>query len=411
MVDNARTIEDPSAMLKDRLDPALAWLDDELRRLDDRGLRRQLTTVEDRRPGEVRVSSRWLHDFSGNDYLGLTRHPDCIDAAQQALCSQGCGSASSRIVIGGIPPHRVLEESLERFTGAACLVFPSGYQANLGMISSLCQRQDTIFSDAHNHASIVDGCRFSGARIRIYPHGRWDVLEEWLSEPEDGRRWIVTDTVFSMDGSLAPVEHLARLGEAHQVPLLVDEAHAMGVLGPGGRGYCAQQGVRPQVLMGTFSKGLGSHGAFTASCDVLAQWLLNRTRSFIYTTAMPPAVVGASAQALAVSDSAEGDRLRRRVLSLANTLRARLREEGLDPTGDGSPIVSLPFEDSTRASVIQARLSEAGYLAWAFRPPTVPLGTSRLRISLSASHSTAQVDGLGETLIRALGSHAPRNHV
>lgn len=389
-------------MAKDLISPAFSWLDDELCRLDAQGLRRRLTPVMDRREGEICFQGRWQQDFSGNDYLGLTLHPDCVEAARKALQRHGCGSGGSRIVTGGVPPHAALEQLLQSFTQEqACLVFPSGYQANLGVISSLCHRQDTIFSDAHNHASIVDGCRLSGARIRIYPHGRWDVLEDWLSDPHDGRRWIITDTVFSMDGSLAPVEQLSRLAEVHQAPLLVDEAHAMGVLGPGGRGYCAQQGVRPSLLMGTFSKGLGSHGAFTASSERVAEWLVNSARAFIYTTALPPAVLGACMQAVALSTSSTGDRLRKRVLATAARLRSHLRGAGLAPSGDGTPIISLPFDEPTRASEIQACLSEAGHLVWAFRPPTVPSGTSRLRISLSASHRRAQVDRLGKAIVKA----------
>jgi len=397
-------------MPNDPFSPTHSWLRQELSRLDAQGLRRHVITIEDRRPGEISLAGRWLHDFTGNDYLGLTLHPECVRAARQALERSGCGSGGSRIVTGGIPPHAALEQQLEDFTASTCLVFPSGYQANLGSISSLCQREDTIFSDAQNHASIVDGCRLSGASIRVYPHGRWDILEEWLSKPDEGRRWIVTDTVFSMDGSLAPVTELARLSQAHGAPLLVDEAHAMGVLGPGGLGHCAGQGVTPSLLMGTFSKGLGSHGAFTASTDLLAHWLMNRARSFFYTTALPPAVLGASNQALTVSRSAEGDRLRKKVLGQAAKLRLALREAGLEASGDGTPIVSLVFDNPARGTEIQNRLNERGYLAWSFRPPTVPPRTSRLRISLSASHREDQVDGLGRALITVLHPAPRRNH-
>jgi len=396
-------MEDLTAMPQENPVTAMSWLEDKLHSLTVEGLRRSLTAIDDRRPGEICINGKWFSDFSGNDYLGLAQHPDCIRAAAQALQRYGCGSAGSRIVTGGVPPHADLEERLRHFTGAqACLLFPSGYQANVGSIAALCQPQDTIFSDAHNHASIVDGCRLSGAHRRIYPHGRWDILEEWLSEPQDSRRWILTDTVFSMDGSLAPIDHLARLSEEYGAPLLVDEAHAMGVLGPGGRGYCAQLKVRPQVQMGTFSKGLGSHGAFTATSDRVAQWLMNRARAFIYTTALPPAVLGSSIQALSLSTGPVGDNLRTKVLHLAKGLRSQLREAGLEPSGDGTPIVSLPFADPKQATVIQKLLGEAGSLAWAFRPPTVPPGTSRLRISLSAAHRRDQVDDLSEKLIQLI---------
>jgi 8-amino-7-oxononanoate synthase len=377
------------------------WMQDELNRLHDQGLQRRLTPIEDRRPGEICIQGRWLNDFSGNDYLGLTQHPDCIEAAAKALRRYGCGSAGSRIVTGGIPPHEKLESQLQQFTGEpGCLVFPSGYQANLGSISALCQPSDTIYSDADNHASIVDGCRLSGANRRIYPHGRWDILEDWLSEEPQGRRWIITDTVFSMDGTMAPLKRLARLSKDYGAPLLVDEAHAMGVLGKGGRGCCEHHGVRPRLLMGTFSKGLGSHGAFTATDERMAKWLMNRARSFIYTTALPPAVLGSISESMTLSNGDLGDELRKKVLGLAKSLRSNLRGAELDPSGDGTPIVSLPFDEPKQATVIQSRLRDAGHLAWAFRPPTVPAGTSRIRISLSASHNRIQVQELSEALIR-----------
>jgi len=390
-------------MPMNRSTPAFNWLDDALHKLSEEGLQRHLTPIDDRQPGKIRIEGKWLDDFSGNDYLGLTYHPDCIEAATQAVKRYGCGSGGSRIVTGGIPPHAKLERQLRKLTGEpACLVFPSGYQANVGSISALCRPSDTIFSDAHNHASIVDGCRLSGALRRIYPHGRWDILEEWLTEPYTGRRWIVTDTVFSMDGSIAPLQQLARLSETHQAPLLVDEAHAMGVLGPEGRGCCALKKVRPQWLMGTFSKGLGSHGAFTATSERVANWLTNRARALMYTTALPPAVLAATSQALTLSAGAVGEELRSKVLGLATELRNRLREAGLEPSGDGTPIVSLPFDEPKRGPVIQSLLQEMGALAWAFRPPTVAPGTSRLRISLSASHGRSQVEMLGDSLIHII---------
>jgi 8-amino-7-oxononanoate synthase len=391
-------MDDLRAMPKEPHAPPLGWLEDALQSLDDQGLRRRLVTVQNRRPGELRLAGRWLRDFTSNDYLGLSQHPALVEAARAALTLGGCGSGGSRLVTGGAPPHGSLEDAVRRFVDRdACLIFSSGYQANLGLLSALCRPGDTIFSDAHNHASIVDGCRLSGAAVRVYPHGQWETLARWLTGT-DGRRWIVTETVFSMDGSLAPLDKLARVAESCGAALLVDEAHAMGVLGPGGRGLCAARGVRPEVLMGTFSKGLGSHGAFTATDLPVAHWLVNRARAFIYTTALPPPVLAASLEALAVLTSVEGDRLRRRVLTLADQLRQTLRDAGLEPTGDGTPIVSLAFADPTRAPAVQDRLQESGYLAWAFRPPTVPQGTSRLRISLSAAHDPAWVAGLGQTL-------------
>ncbi len=374
----------------------LSWLEEALRELDRQGLRRRVTTADGRRPGSICLDGIWLNDFSGNDYLGLSHHPRCLKAAGLGL-QWGCGAGGSRIVTGGGPAQGDLEQSLATLYGAHCVIFPSGYQANLGMLSALCQPGDTIYSDAHNHASIVDGCRLSGARIRVYPHRQWEVLESWLTEKGPGRHWIVTDTVFSMDGGLAPLGELKRLSEAHGAPLLVDEAHAMGVLGPQGRGLCAHLGIQPDVLMGTFSKGLGGHGAFTMSSRNVAHWLLNRARPFIYTTALPPAVLSANREAVHLATGDCGQRRRQKVLHLASNLRKQLRSMGLEPSGEGTPIVSLSFKEQ-RATDAQSHLRERGHLCWAFRPPTVEPGTSRLRISLSASHEPAQVEDLAQAL-------------
>ncbi|MFH2007290.1 MAG: 8-amino-7-oxononanoate synthase [bacterium] len=348
------------------------------------------------------MGQRWLTNFSGNDYLGLSTHPDCVAAAQR-WAALGCGAAASRVVTGGIPPHGELESLLRRIMDTpSCLIFPSGYQANVGTISALLSPGDLVFSDAENHASIVDGCRLSGADIRIYPHLRWELLEEQLRARTSGRRLIVSDTVFSMDGSLAPVAQLARLAREYDTLFLADEAHAIGVIGPEGRGLCAEQQAHADVLIGTCSKGLGSHGAFAASNEAIAQRLVNRARAFMYTTALPPSVLGASLAALEVATGAEGESLRRRVGSLAEQLRSGLREHGLEPTGDGTPIVSLSFAGAGRATEISRLLQEKGLLVWAFRPPTVPHGTSRLRVSLSAAHTDHHLERLTTALLAAL---------
>jgi 8-amino-7-oxononanoate synthase len=382
----------------------LSWIEEDLVELERQGLLRTLSTMGGRRPGEIQVDRRWLPNFSGNDYLGLSTHPSCIAAAPR-WAELGCGATASRVVSGGIPPHGELETRLRQIMKTpASLVFPSGYQANVGAISALLSPGDLVFSDAENHASIVDGCRLSGADIRVYPHLRWDLLEAELRAAHalPGRRMIVSDTVFSMDGSLAPVVQLARLAKEYDALFLADEAHAMGVIGPKGRGLCADRQVVADVLIGTFSKGLGSHGAFSASVEPIAQRFVNRARALMYTTALPPTVLGASLAALDVAASAEGDSLRRRVLSLADGLRNNLREQCHEPTGDGTPIVSLQFPSAGRATEVSRRLLDEGHLVWAFRPPTVPHSTSRLRVSLSAAHTDHQLERLTTALLAAL---------
>ena len=382
---------------------SLAWIEEDLRELERQGLLRTVSNMGARRPGEISVDGRWLPNFSGNDYLGLSIHPQCVAAAQR-WAELGCGASASRVVSGGVPPHGELEARLCQFLGRpACLVFPSGYQANVGALSALLSPEDLVFSDAENHASIVDGCRLSGADIRIYPHGSWERLEAMLSAARrlPGRRLIVSDTVFSMDGSLAPVVHLTRLAGEYDALLLADEAHAIGVLGKG-RGLCAAKQVRADVLIGTFSKGLGSHGAFSASAVPIAGRLVNRARALMYTTALPPTVLGASLAALEVASGAEGESLRRRVLSLADRLRHSLRDQGHEPSGDATPIVSLPFSSPGRATELSRRLLSDGHLVWAFRPPTVPPGTSRLRVSLSAAHTDHHLEQLTKALLKAL---------
>lgn len=374
--------------------------------LQHRQERRRLVRVDSRRAGEIQLAGRWLPNFTSNDYLGLACHPSCCLAACATIQELGVGSGSSLIVTGRLPPNERLELLLEQWVSMPrAVLFPSGYQANVGLVSALASPGDTVFSDEHNHASIVDGCRLSGARVVIFPHLDLDRLAATIPGTT-GRRFIVTDTLFSMDGSLAPVAPLERLARQHNALLLVDEAHAIGILGPQGQGLCAAAGVRPDGIVGTFSKALGSHGAFVASEEVLAEWLVNRARSLIYTTALPPPVLAATLAALEIVRSPEGERLRARVLGLADVLRHRLIQAGHPVDGLGTPIVSLRFLDDRAVRVAQ-RVREAGFLIWAFRPPTVPPGFSRLRISLSAAHQESHVERLGDALLRELISCPP----
>jgi 8-amino-7-oxononanoate synthase len=373
--------------------------------LEQSGLRRRLQTFGARQGVLINDARRQLVDFSSNDYLGLSQHPKCVEAATRAVHDLGCGAAASRIVTGGVQPTTELEQALsEWMNGSTCLVFPTGYQANLGSISALATPRDLIFSDAHNHASLIDGCRLSGAKIVVYPHLDMSALDTLLRThaPADGQRFIVTDSLFSMDGSLAPVKALTELCCLHEAFLIVDEAHAVGVLGPEGRGLWSVHGMTPHLLIGTMSKAAGGLGGFSSGAPVIGEWLVQHARSFVYTTFLPPPVLAANTTAIGILRSEEGDRLRSQVIEWADQLRAALGTIGIVTHGEGTPIVSISFVGNTEATRVSANLRERGLLVWAFRPPTVPEGTSLLRVSLNAKHTAAQVDVLGHSLVSLL---------
>jgi 8-amino-7-oxononanoate synthase len=379
----------------------LAQLDD----LDRQGLRRQLRVFGQRRPGRIVLGDRELVNFSGNDYLGLSHHPVCIEAAARAARDQGTGAGASRVVSGGSDPASSLEKAVIHWMGTpAVLVFPSGYQANLGVVSALAGPGDLIFSDARNHASLIDGCRLPGATVRVYPHRDVTALEQLMEQepPGSGERFVVTDTLFSMSGALAPMECLSALCERFPATLIADEAHAVGVIGPAGTGVVAARGAKACLRVGTFSKALGSLGAFVATTPVIADWLVQRARSFVYTTFLPPAVLAASQAAVELVQGPEGDRLRGRVLGLATRLRDRLAASGLRAGGVGTPIVSLSLDSATAATGISGSLVDHGLLVWAFRPPTVPADTSLIRIGMSAAHREDEVEALAEALIAVI---------
>jgi 8-amino-7-oxononanoate synthase len=320
----------------------------------------------------------------------------------------GSGATASKVVSGDFPLAKELESAMVDWVGASdAVLFPTGYQANVGVLSALALPGTIIFSDADNHASIIDGCRLSRQSVRVYPHLDVSALETFLARsPADTPKIIVTDALFSMDGSVAPLGSLSRLASIHGALLVVDEAHSLGVLGPGGRGLCADAGITPDVLVATFSKALGSQGAAALTGLTLGRWLRQRARSLIYSTALPPPSVGASLAALSVARGEQGASLRRRLAGCSRLLRSRLREAGIHPppSARGSPIVSLPFRGEGTATALQVRLRERGLQVWAFRPPTVAADTSLLRVCLSASHSEADIHQLADALVPLLSS-------
>ena len=376
-----------------RHDPRVRVLAAELAALEDAGLRRRLRPLASASDAEVLLDGRRVLLLSSNNYLGLATHPAVKAAACAAIERWGCGTGASRLIAGHLELHAEVEAKLAALKGTeAALLFPSGYQANVGAITTLVGRGDHVFSDALNHASIVDGCRLSRASVHVYPHRDVQTLEaELAATARGGRRLIVTDSVFSMDGDRAPLGALAALAEDYHSWLMVDEAHATGVLGPGGAGLAAAEGLgaRVTVHMGTLGKALGAAGAYVAGARALVDLLVNRARTFIYTTGLAPAAVAAAGAALEVV-ATEPER-RAALVQNAATLRDGLRALGLDARGD-THIVPLMVGDNRAALAFADALLARDVHALAIRPPTVPPGTARLRVTPMATHTAAQLE-------------------
>ena len=364
---------------------------DQIRRQD---LYRQLRRVEGAQGPSIRMDGREVLNLSSNNYLGLANHPALAAAAQKALDQFGCGSGASRLISGNTTLHEELEERLRRWKGTeAALVFNSGYQANTGIVSTLVGAGDTILSDALNHASLIDGCRLSRARVVVYPHLCLDRLEAALKEtPGTARKLIVTETVFSMDGDRAPLREIVELAERHGAMVMVDEAHAAGVFGSTGAGIVEELGLgaRIPVQMGTLGKALGGFGAYVAGSSNLIDLLINRCRSFIFTTSLPPAVI---AMAISAVELVQSEPHRREALQAnARFLRDGLQalDFSLGPTS--SQILPLMMGEAAACMSFAASLLERGVYAQGIRPPTVPPGTSRLRITPMATHTREQLE-------------------
>jgi glycine C-acetyltransferase/8-amino-7-oxononanoate synthase len=356
------------------------------------GLHRRLRLIEGAQGPRVQLDGEPVLLLCSNNYLGLAGHPRVREAAAEAALGWGAGAGGSRLISGNMAPHRRLEERLAAFKGyEASLLFGSGYLANLGTISALAGRDTVVFSDELNHASIVDGCRLARAVTFVYRHGDVEHLAWGLAEAGERASLIVTDGVFSMDGDVAPLEDLARLARAHGCRLMVDEAHATGAMGPGGRGSVAAADLSEEVdlVVGTLGKALGSYGAYVCASGELSEYLLNTARSFIFSTALPPPVLAAALAALELLE-AEPERVRK-LSANAATLREDLVAEGLAAGGGQSQIVPLEVGDAGRTMELCERLLERGVFAQGIRPPTVPPGSSRLRFSVMATHEQADL--------------------
>ena len=369
--------------------------------LKARALYRRLVSVGSAAGPYVSVEGRTVLVFASNNYLGLANDPRVKEAARRGIERWGWGAGASRLVSGHTDAHAALEADLAAFKGAeAALVFPTGYMTNLGAVTSLVGRGDIVFSDRENHASLYDAARLSGARLARYAHGDAGAAADLLAKHHDGpgRRLLVTDTVFSMGGDLAPLAALAEACRRSGAMLLVDEAHATGILGPTGAGLAEALGIHEEITasVGTLSKALGGIGGFVAASREVCDLLVNRARPFLYTTALPAAACEAARAALEIVRT-EPER-RRRVLGLADQLRARLAEAEFDTGSSASPIVPILLGEADRALAAAEALLERGIFCPAIRPPTVPAKTSRLRVSLTAEHTDEHID----RLVRAL---------
>lgn len=369
------------------------------RRRDDQ-LYRTRRVIDSPQGPEIVIDGQRYLNFCSNDYLGLANHPQVIEAMQRGAARYGAGSGAAHLICGHSSAHHALEEELAAFTKRPrALLFSTGYMANLGVMAALLGRGDTVLQDRLNHASLIDAAQLSGARLQRYPHADVATLENRLLPGNKNPALIASDGVFSMDGDVAPVAQLAALARKHHTPLMIDDAHGLGVLGAHGGGTLEQFGLSMEdvpVLMGTLGKALGTFGAFVAGSEELIETLIQQARSYIYTTALPPALAEATRAGLKLVQSETWRRERLRQLIARFTRGAA--ELKLPPVPSPTPIQPLLIGGSAQALALSEKLFARGILVSAIRPPTVPRGQARLRITLSCAHSEAQVDRLLETL-------------
>ena len=361
-----------------------------LAELESSGLRRRLRLIEGPQGPQVVLDGKPVLLLCSNNYLGLADHPRLRHASAKAALTLGTSAGASRLISGSMSIHAELESGLAEFKGTEhALLFGSGYLANTGTIAALAQRGEVVFSDELNHASIIDGCRLAGAETFVYRHRDAEHLEWGLREAAGHGALIVTDGVFSMDGDIAPLPELVDLAQRHRCRLLVDEAHATGCIGPGGRGSVAAAGLTGEVdvIVGTLGKALGGYGAYVCGSAGLRDLLVNSARPFIFSTAPPPPAVAAAQAALELL--AEQPKLVQRLWDNAAALRDALRAEGLEPIGSDTQIVPLVVGEADDAMALCERLLAEGVFAQAIRPPTVPPGTCRLRLTTMATHRIA----------------------
>jgi len=377
-----------------------AKLKAQLAEREQAGLYRRRQVIESPQGVEVELDGRRYLNFSSNDYLGLASHPQVIAAMAEGARQWGAGSGAAHLVSGHSLPHHALEEELAEFTARPrALLFSTGYMANLGVVSALLGRSDTVFEDRLNHASLIDAGILSRAKFIRYPHANVADLLARLTAHQSGARLVVTDGVFSMDGDLAPLPALVQACQQTDASLMVDDAHGLGTIGEQGRGsleYFKLDSAAVPILVGTLGKAFGTFGAFVAGSDALIESLIQLARSYVYTTALPPAVAEATRASLRLLQ-AESWR-REKLQTLVKRFRRGASELGLPLLDSFTPIQPLVLGDAARALSVSQRLRQEGFLISAIRPPTVPEGTTRLRITFSALHEEQHVDRLLEAL-------------
>lgn len=394
----------------------LNYLNKELDKLNKEGLLRKPRIISATKSSRVKIDNRWYISFCSNDYLGLTQSSEVKNAMVQATKKFGAGSGAARLLAGTTSLHNTLEQELAGFKRTDdALLFTSGYAVNLGVITTLIKKEDAIFCDELNHASLVDASRLTKARLFIYKHLDRAHLEQLLLKSQrstlNAQRYIITDTIFSMDGDGAPLKEIIRLAKKYNAYTIVDEAHGTGVFGKHGRGLTEELGSEKEIdiIIGTSSKALGSVGGFVAGSQALIDYLRNKARPFIFTTALPPGVCAATITSLKIIQDTKGKRLREKLWENTRYIKNRLREMGFDLRGSISPIIPILIGDTKKTVAISQALWKKGLFVPAIRPPTVPQGQSRLRIVINAMHTRKEMDLLlTQLLLSGIGYKTAR---
>ncbi len=383
----------------------MKYISDELIKIKESGLYRDLKAVENAQDTHIEIEGKTYLSFCSNNYLGLANHPSVVKAVKNAVEEYGWGAGASRLVSGNMTLHETLERVISEFKRKeATIVFPTGYMANLGAISTLVSRGDLVVCDKLNHASIIDGCRLSGADFRVYAHCNMEKLENILKKSSKyNRKLIVTDSVFSMDGDLAPLPDLVTIATKYSAMLMVDEAHGTGVFGQNGRGVVEHFNLIKEVdvVMGTLSKAIGSLGGYVSGNIDLICYLRNKARSFMYTTALPPAVCAASIAGIRLIQ--EDPSMRESLWNNVHLIKDKLKMLNLNMISSESQIIPILIGDTQKAVEISKLLYEKGILIPAIRPPTVPANSSRLRMTVMSSHTQRDLDRLLDVLSEVFG--------
>jgi len=379
-------------------------ISDELIKIKDSGLYRNLRAVENAQDTHIEIEGKTYLSFCSNNYLGLANHPSVVEAVKGAVDVYGWGAGASRLVSGNMTLHETLEKEISKFKiKDASIVFPTGYMANLGVITSLVSNGDLVICDRLNHASIIDGCRLSGADFRVYAHCNMEKLETILKKSTMyNRKLIVTDSVFSMDGDLAPLPDIVKIAAKYNAMLMVDEAHGTGVFGQNGRGVAEHFNLCKEVdiVMGTLSKAIGSLGGYVSGDIDLISYLRNKARSFMYTTALPPAVCAASIAGIKLIQ--EDPSLRESLWHNVSFIRDKLKSLKINTLSFESQIIPVLIGDALTADNISKLLYEKGILIPAIRPPTVPANSSRLRMTVMSTHTEGDLERLLQVLSEVL---------